>query len=92
MGFSRQEYWCGLPFPSSGHLPEDDGIEPVTPSLAGRFFATEPPGKRRKEVRKLNKTGLKSPPQFSKLLATGKITKEISDTSTGLRGAFLTMY
>ena len=45
MGFSRQEYWSGLPFPSSGDLP-DPGIEPETPRSpvwAGRFFTTEPP-------------------------------------------------
>ena len=42
MEFSRQEYWSGLPFPSSGDLP-DLGIEPaslVSPALAGRFFTT----------------------------------------------------
>ena len=47
MGFPRQEYWSGLPFPSSGDLP-DPGIEPtslVSPALAGGFFTTEPPGK-----------------------------------------------
>ena len=46
MGFSRQEHWRGLPFPSPGHLP-DPGMEPVAPSnaLAGRFFTDEPPGK-----------------------------------------------
>ena len=44
MGFSRQEYWRGLPFPSPGDLP-NPGIEPVSPMLAGRFFSTEPPGK-----------------------------------------------
>ena len=43
-GFSRQEYWNGLPFPSPGNLP-DPGIKPVSPVLAGRFFTTEPPGK-----------------------------------------------
>ena len=32
MGFSRQEYWSGLPFPSPGDLP-DPGIEPVSPAL-----------------------------------------------------------
>ena len=37
MGFSRQKHWRGLPFPSSGDLP-DSGIEPVSPILAGRFF------------------------------------------------------
>ena len=44
MGFSRQEYWSGLPFPSVGCLP-NPGIEPTSPALAGRFFTTEPPGK-----------------------------------------------
>ena len=44
MGFPRQEYWSGLPFPSPGDLP-DPGIELMSPVLAGRFFSTEPPGK-----------------------------------------------
>ena len=44
MGFSRQEYWSELPFPSPGNLP-DTGIEFVSPTLARRFFTTEPPGK-----------------------------------------------
>ena len=44
-GFSRQEYWSGLPFPSPGHLL-DPGIEPRSPALAGRFFTTVPPVKR----------------------------------------------
>ena len=47
MGFPRQEYWSGLPFPSPGDFP-DPGIEPkslISPALAGRFFTTEPPGK-----------------------------------------------
>ena len=39
MGFSRQEYWSGLLFPSPGYLP-DPGIEPRSPALAGRFFTT----------------------------------------------------
>ena len=40
MGFLRQEYWSGLPFPSPGNLP-DPGIEPaslISPALAGRLF------------------------------------------------------
>ena len=44
LGFSRQEYWAGLPFPSPGDLPHP-GIEPVSPALAGIFFTTQPPGK-----------------------------------------------
>ena len=42
MGFSRQEYWSGLPFPPPGNLP-NPGIEPVSlmsPALVGRFFMT----------------------------------------------------
>ena len=44
MGFSRQEHWSGLPFPSPGTLP-DPGIEPeslVHLALAGRFCTTAP--------------------------------------------------
>jgi len=44
MGFPRQEYWSGLPFPSPGDLP-DPGMEHTSPALAGGFFMTEPPGK-----------------------------------------------
>ena len=44
MGFSRQEYWSGLPFSSQRDLPIP-GIEPPSPVLAGRFFTTVPPGK-----------------------------------------------
>ena len=46
MGFPRQEYWSGLPFPSPGDLP-DPGIEPTSSALAGRFFNNELPGKPR---------------------------------------------
>ena len=44
MGFSKQEHWSGLPFPSPGDLP-DPGIQPGSPASAGGFFTTEPPGK-----------------------------------------------
>ena len=37
MGFSRQEYWNGLPFPSPGYLPHP-GIEPRSPALQADFF------------------------------------------------------
>ena len=57
MGFPRQEYWSGLPFPP---FPEDlhnSGIEPmspVSPALAGRFFITETPRKPSRLSRSLN--------------------------------------
>ena len=42
MGFSRQEYWSGLPFPSPGDLP-DPGIEPGSPTLWADALSSEPP-------------------------------------------------
>ena len=44
MGFSRQEYWSGLPFPSPGDLP-NPGIEPGSPALQADALSSEPPGK-----------------------------------------------
>ena len=44
MGFSRQEYWSGLPFPSPGDLP-DPGIEPWFPTLEVEALTSGPPGK-----------------------------------------------
>ena len=47
IGFFRQEYWNGWPFPTSGDLP-NPGVEPVSlvsSALAGGFFTTAPPGK-----------------------------------------------
>ena len=46
MGFSRQEYWSGLPFPP-GNLHDlcIKSASPASPVLAGRFFTTESPGK-----------------------------------------------
>ena len=43
MGFSRQEYWSGLPFPSPGDLP-DPGILPRSPALQVDALTSEPPG------------------------------------------------
>ena len=44
MGFSRQEYWSGLPFPSPGDLP-DPGIEPGSPTLQTDSLLSELPRK-----------------------------------------------
>ena len=47
MGFSRREYWSGLPFPPPGNLP-NAGIKPLSPeapALQVDFLATEPPGR-----------------------------------------------
>ena len=45
LGFSRQEYWSGLPFPPPGDLLDLGILSPMSPALAGRLFTTEPPGK-----------------------------------------------
>ena len=42
MGFSRQEYWSGLPFPSPGDLP-DLGIKPGSPAFQAGALTSEPP-------------------------------------------------
>ena len=44
MGFFRQEYWSGLPFPSLGDIPDPE-IEFASSALAGGFFTTESPRK-----------------------------------------------
>ena len=44
MGFSRQEYWSGLPFPFPGDLP-DPGIKPRSPALQADSLLTELQGK-----------------------------------------------
>ena len=44
MGFTSQECWSGLSFPSPEDLPDPE-IEPASPALAGGFFTTKPPGK-----------------------------------------------
>ena len=49
MGFSRQECWSGLPFPSPGDLP-NPGIEPGSPALKADALLSEPPGKLRRDA------------------------------------------
>ena len=44
VGFPRQKYWSGLPFPSPGDLP-NPGTEPVSPALQADTLQSEPPGK-----------------------------------------------
>ena len=46
MGFSRQEYWSGVPLPPPGDLP-DPGIELGSPAFQADALTAEPPGKNR---------------------------------------------
>ena len=55
MGFSRQECWSGLPFPSPGDLP-NLGIEPGSSALQADALTSEPPGKLQNEWNLLLKT------------------------------------
>ena len=49
MEFSRQEHWCGLPFPSPGDLP-DPGIKPRSPTLQADALPSEPLGKPQSQI------------------------------------------
>ena len=49
IGFSRQRYWNGLPFPPPGDL-SGPGIEPGSPALQLDYLLTEPPGKSPKDI------------------------------------------
>ena len=60
-GFSRQEYWSGLPFPSSGDLP-NPGIKPRSPTLQGDTLPSEPLGKPPQFLRHMIKENL---PRFN---------------------------
>ena len=56
MGFLRQGYWSGLPFSPLREL-SDSGVQPTSPvslALADKFFTTEPPGKPKGLIVKLN--------------------------------------
>ena len=64
MGFSRQEYWSELPFPSPGDLP-DPGIKPRSPTLQADALPSKPPGK---PHIKINSTYLKNKHEKIKIL------------------------
>ena len=69
MEFPRQEYWSGLPFPSSGDRPHP-GMKRKALALLGGFFTTEPPGK----PTELNNTGKQLPQWMSHPEDSGKLS------------------
>ena len=75
MGFPRQEYWSGLPFPNPGDLL-DPGIKPASPALAEGLFSTEPPRKLTLAHGTLHNNELSSQRIF---LFRSKIGEEIED-------------
>ena len=78
MGFSRQEYWSGLPCPSPRHLP-DPGIKPGYPALQADSLPSEPPEKLTTNTKgtyivkkyKQRKKDLQNQPQTIKKMAIG---------------------
>ena len=75
MGFPRQKSWSVLPFLSPGDLPDPrfELMSPVAPTLTGRFFTTEPPGKPKGALRNT---------KFQRLVSRGGEEKRF----TGLSG------
>ena len=63
MGFSRQEYWSGMPFPSPGDLP-DPGIKPRSPTLQADALTSAPPGKQNCSIQSSAATFLSSTGQI----------------------------
>ena len=83
MGFPRQEYWSGLPFPSLGDLP-DPRIEWVVSCFAGRFLTTDPPGKSFEKLGYPLKIKLCLPPkwpQVSRVVVISRMASEGSQAS-----------
>ena len=62
LGFSRQEYWNGLPFPSPEDLP-NPGIEPGSPTLQADALPSELPGKPPIKLKEEEKGGRKKSPK-----------------------------
>ena len=84
MGFSRQEFWSGLPFPSPRDLP-GRGIEPRSPTLQAEAMAEseeELKSHLMKVKEERDKVGLKLNIQKTKIMASGSITSWEIDEET----------
>ena len=64
MEFSRQEYWCGLPFPSPRNL-SDPGVKPRCPTLQADSLPSEPPGELQSCIKKCYKISTHYHPDLS---------------------------
>ena len=70
IGFSRQEYWSGLPLPSPGDLP-NPGIEPGSPTLEADALTSEPPGNSKLRYKSLLYDFMNESKCFGHLLTNG---------------------
>ena len=85
MGFPRQEYWSGLPFPSPGDL-SDTGIKLRSPALQADSLLTEPPGKpwppgntwKETQDEQLTPEGLSEYTSLKKLRKAGKLREKVT--------------
>ena len=75
MGFSRQEYWSGLPFPSPGDLP-DPGIEPRTPALRADPYQLSYKGRPMQYYSDIKKDEIMPVPDTGKKLEIIKLHEE----------------
>ena len=73
MGFSRQEYWSGLPYPSLGHLP-NPGTELRSPTLQSDSLPSEPPGNPQIESRSVMSNSLRTNELYSPWNSLGQNT------------------
>ena len=76
MGFSRQEYWSGLPFPTPGDLPNSK-VQPASLALAGGFFTTVPPGGTRRDKKALLNEQRKQREENNRMGKTRDLIKKI---------------
>ena len=90
MGFSRPEYWRGLPFPSPGDLP-DPGIKPGSPALQADSLPSEPPGKPLTLIRamEMNRHSRVWGLQVGHLKVSGKAPLPARPVTEGIWEAFL---
>ena len=95
--FSKQEYWSGLPFPPPGNLPHP-GIQSSSPTLAGGYFTTAPPGKpkekctQEKNLAKSNCSCKKEASLWEHIVVRSAGHKSVSSTSAPQRAIMLVMW
>ena len=77
MGFFRQEYWNGLPFPSPGDLP-DLGIEPGSPTLQADALPAKPPGKPSHSRHSIEVSSLVPSSYFISIFPVAELSSELS--------------
>ena len=94
MGFPRQEYWTGLPFPSPGDLPDPE-VEPtslMSPAMAGKLFTTTARKQYTQKLRKVQAERLKPSlnPPIQKVRRIRLLFSNYQESPKAARGEVLT--